>query len=138
MPEDSKTTKTEQQIRTEKIANAQEKLGAVEVPGQAPKAISEQEKILELETQIKTLKKENNNIKNISALEKAGCIKASLVAKAVPEDCKNIDEWIKVFKSENEILFSQPTQNHGGGFKPTHSNNLSPVEQMNNFIRGLG
>lgn len=98
------------------------------------------EQLKELETlkqELEQLKNENFNIKTISSLEKAGCIKPELVMKAVPKDCENLQDWIETFKTENEILFKQPPQNHGGNFKPSNCSNLSPSELMNNYIRGL-
>ena len=61
----------------------------------------------------------------------------SLKKQAVPADCENLQQWIDTFKSENEVLFQPPAQNHGGNFKPTKCNNLSPTELMNNYIRGI-
>ena len=90
-----------------------------------------------LKNEISALKSENFNIKTISALEKSGCIKPELVINAVPKDCENLQDWIDSFKTENEILFRQPPQNHGGNFKPSHYSNLSPSELMNNYIRGI-
>ncbi len=95
------------------------------------------EDILSLKKQIENLKAENLSIKTIRALEKSGCIMPELAAKAVPADCENLQQWIDTFKSENEVLFQPPAQNHGGNFKPTKCNNLSPTELMNNYIRGI-
>jgi len=90
-----------------------------------------------LKKELENLKKENFNLKTLSALEKSGCIKPDLVMKAVPENCENLQDWIDTFKSENEILFKEPQQSHGGMYKPTNSANLSPSELMNNYIRGI-
>ena len=105
--------------------------------GQDEKSKKENEEILKLQKEIADLKEENFNVKTISSLERAGCLKPELVLKSVPRDCENLDEWIENFKSENDILFDDAQYNHGGIYKPTVSKNLSPNEIMNNFIRGI-
>ena len=97
----------------------------------------ENEEILQLKKEIEQLKEENFNVKTISTLERAGCLKPELVLKSVPRDCENLGEWIDKFKAENDILFGSPDYCHGGAYKPTISKNLSPNEIMNNFIRGI-
>lgn len=100
--------------------------------------LNEQLKEMEsLKQELAKLKDENFNIKTISALEKAGCLKPELVLKAIPKDCESLQDWIESFKTENDILFKQPPQNHGGNFKPSNCSNLSPTELMNNYIRGI-
>ncbi len=124
--------------KEEKVQKFNERLSVLsgQSKEQLPKT-SANDEILSLKQQIETLKAENLNIKTIRALEKSGCIMPELAAKAVPADCENLDEWINSFKSENDMLFRLPQQNHGGNFKPTKSNNLSPTELMNNYIRGI-
>ena len=90
-----------------------------------------------LKKKVEDLMKENRKIKTLSSLNKFGCLKSELVAKEIPSDCENIDEWVQNYKNENEFLFSLPPESHGGNFKPSRSNNLSPTELMNNFIRGI-
>lgn len=98
---------------------------------------SDSNEISKLKEEISLLKRENFNIKTLAALEKYGCLRPELAAKAVPEDCENIQEWVEQFKTENDILFRKPVQDHGSNFKPTQCTNLSPVEIMNNYIRGI-
>ena len=97
----------------------------------------ENDEIQNLKNEIAALKEENFNVKTISLLERAGCLKPDLVLKSVPRDCENLNEWIENFKSDNDILFGEANYSHGGGYKPTISKNLSPNEIMNNFIRGI-
>ena len=127
--------------RQQKIADFGDRLfkDAVQKNGQKQSAeVKTTESELEkLKKEISALKSENFNLKTLSALEKSGCIKPDLVMKAVPENCENLQDWIDSFKSENEILFKQPAQNHGGSYKPTNCTNLSPSELMNNYIRGI-
>ena len=103
----------------------------------AGKSNTTEDEIVKLKDEILKLKKENFNIKTLAALEKSGCLKPELAAKAIPDDCENIQEWVEGFKAENAILFKKPLNNHGSSFKPTQGTNLSPVEIMNNFIRGI-
>ena len=95
-----------------------------------------------IEEQLKTLqdefdktKRENRLVKNQSLLDKAGCIKSDLVASVIPDDCDNVQEWIDNYKKENEVLFKAQSNNHGGNYKPSSSNNQSPNVMMNEFIR---
>ena len=90
-----------------------------------------------LKEELSKLKAENFNLRARSALEKSGCIKPELAMKALPADCEDIQEWVDNFKSENDILFKSEAVSHGGSFKPTQCSNLSPVEIMNNYIRGI-
>ena len=98
---------------------------------------SDSNEISKLKEEISLLKRENFNIKTLAALEKSGCLRPELAAKAVPENCENIQEWVEQFKAENDILFRKPALDHGSNFKPTQCTNLSPVEIMNNYIRGI-
>ena len=95
------------------------------------------ENLNDLKQEIEKLKQENQRIKFVSSLTKFGCLKPELVAGEIPNDCENLDEWVQNYKSENEFLFRQASENHGGSFKPAKTNNLSPTELMNNFIRGI-
>ena len=95
------------------------------------------ENLDDLKQEIEKLKQENKRIKCVSSLTKFGCLKPDLVAGEIPSDCENLDEWVQNYKSENEFLFRQSSENHGGSFKPAKTNNLSPTELMNNFIRGI-
>ena len=106
-------------------------------PEKELKSEKENAEILKLQKEIEQLKEENFNVKTISSLERAGCLKPELVLKSVPRDCENLTEWIDNFKAENDILFVSPDSSCGGGYKPTVSKNLSPNEIMNNFIRGI-
>lgn len=138
----NKTPKELVKSRQQKIADFSERIFDSAIKKYSTKkqdttqnsAVSETEK---LKQEIAALKSENFNLKTLSALEKSGCVKPELVMKAVPENCENLQDWIDSFKSENEILFKQPPQNHGGNYKPTNCTNLSPSELMNNYIRGI-
>ena len=81
------------------------------------------------------MKKEKLLVKRQMLLDKSGCIKSDLVANIIPADCEDVQAWIDSYKEENGILFKQEFQSHGGGFKPSSINNLSPSELMNSFIR---
>ena len=69
------------------------------------------------------------------ALDKAGCIKSDLVAKDIPTDCENLDEFIKNYKEENKFLFTATKKTIGSSFKTSAVKNLSPAQQMDAFIR---
>ena len=92
-----------------------------------------QEQLKVLQDELALTRKENLLVKRQLLLDKAGCIKSDLVANIIPEDREDIQLWIDEYKRENRILFKQ--ENHGGGFKPSLINNLSPSELMNTFIR---
>ena len=109
-----------------------QKLKSVKIPTK-----NEDGEIENLQKEIAELKRENRKIKNVAALDKFGCLKSELIAREIPQECENVDEWIRDYKTNNEFLFRQPPENHGGIFKPSRSNNLSPTELMNNFIRGI-
>ncbi len=95
--------------------------------------VEEQLKILQEE--FAKTKKENTLVKRQSLLDKAGCIKSDLVVNVIPDDCEDVQGWIENYKKENGILFKKETTNHGGGYKPSTTSNLTPAEQMNSFIR---
>ena len=95
------------------------------------------DELSKLKEELSNLKVENFNLRAKSALEKSGCLKPDLAIKALPPDCDDIQEWVENFKSENDILFKSEPTNHGANFKPTQCSNLSPVEIMNNYIRGI-
>lgn len=121
-----------------KAADNKDKNTSVKLSAQKTSAQTQKEnEIIKLKKEIADLKAENFNMRTISALEKSGCLKAELAAKVIPKDCTNIQEWVDNFKSENDILFQQPAQSHGSAFKPSQCSNLSPVEIMNNYIRGI-
>lgn len=109
-----------------------QKLKSVKIPTK-----NEDGEIENLQKEIAELKRENRKIKNVAALDKFGCLKSELIAREIPQECENVDEWIRDYKTNNEFLFRHPSENHGGTFKPSRSNNLSPTELMNNFIRGI-
>ncbi len=94
-----------------------------------------EEQLKSLQEELSLTKKENLLVKRQLLLDKAGCIKSDLVANIIPDDCENIENWIDEYKRENGILFKNEIENHGGGFKPSLMNNLSPSELMNTFIR---
>ena len=52
----------------------------------------ESQEIIKLQKEIAQLREENFNIKTISTLERAGCLKPELVLKSVPKDCEDIDK----------------------------------------------
>lgn len=94
-----------------------------------------EDQLKSLQEELAITKKENILVKRQLLLDRAGCIKSDLVANIIPEDCEDIESWIEEYKRENGILFKLETENHGGGFKPSLINNLSPSELMNTFIR---
>lgn len=116
----------------DKANELSQKLKTVEIPSKNGGG-----EIENLQKEIAELKQENRKIKNVAALDKFGCLKSELIAREIPQECENIDEWIRDYKKNNEFLFRQSAENHGGTFKPSRSNNLSPTELMNNFIRGI-
>lgn len=77
--------------------------------------------------------KENRLAKSQALLDKAGCIKSDLVAGIIPDGCEDVEVWIDNYKKDNEILFKR--ENHGGNYKPSAVNNITPSAMMNNFIR---
>lgn len=94
-----------------------------------------EEQLKALQDEFAKTKKENQTVKRTALLDKAGCIKSDLVVNIIPEYCDDIEAWIKEYKKENEVLFKQEIIKHGGGYKPSSSNNLSPSQVMNSFIR---
>lgn len=94
-----------------------------------------EEQLKALQDEFAKTKRENRIVKNQSLLDKAGCIKSDLVATAIPDDCDDVQKWIEDYKKENEVLFKAATNNHGGNYKPSTSNNVNPHDAMNNFIR---
>ena len=96
--------------------------------------ISAQEQLKSIQLELDTTKKECLILKRQALLDKAGCLKSELVAPAIPDDCEDIQSWIDNYKAQNQILFKKEP-NHGGGFKPSSINNLSPSAMMNSFIR---
>ena len=96
---------------------------------------SVEEQLKALQDEFAKTKKENLLVKRQSLLEKAGCIKSDLVVNVIPDDCEDVQAWIDNYKKENSILFKKEVTNHGGGYKPSTTSNLTPAEQMNSFIR---
>lgn len=94
-----------------------------------------QDELKSVKDELCSLKKENMLIKRQMFLDKAGCIKSDLVANIIPDDCEDIQLWIDEYKRDNGVLFKEFSENHGGNFKPSIINNLSPSELMNTFIR---
>lgn len=94
-----------------------------------------EEQLKALQDEFAKTKRENRIVKNQSLLDKAGCIKSDLVATAIPDDCDDVQKWIEDYKKDNEVLFKAATNNHGGNYKPSTSNNVNPHDAMNNFIR---
>ena len=121
--------KSKAEILNQKLRNASQKT--------VPPNLQEENETEILKKKVEDLMQENRKIKTLSSLNKFGCLKSELVAKEIPNDCENIDEWVQNYKNENAFLFSLSQENHGGNFKPSRSNNLSPTELMNNFIRGI-
>ena len=85
--------------------------------------------------ELTSLKKAKRNLEVMRALDKAGCIKSDLVAKDVPSDCENLEEFIENYKEENKFLFTAPKKTIGSSFKTSTTKNLSPAQQMDAYIR---
>lgn len=96
---------------------------------------SMEELLKNLQDELALSKRENLTAKRTALLDKAGCISSELVAGIIPDECEDIQGWIDNYKKENELMFRPGGAKHGGGFKPAASNNLSPSEMMNMFIR---
>lgn len=94
-----------------------------------------QEKADAIQKELDNLKESNRNLKIMRALDNAGCLKSELVAKDIPADCADFEEFIENYKNENGFLFGIKKQSHGGNFKPQNSQNLTPSQRMDNYIR---
>lgn len=94
-----------------------------------------QEKADVIQKELDNLKESNRNLKIMRALDNAGCLKSDLVAKDIPADCSDFEEFIENYKNENGFLFGVKKQTHGGNFKPHTSQNLTPSQRMDNYIR---
>lgn len=98
-----------------------------------------EQKALEIQTELDSLKNEHRNLSIIRKLDKAGCIKSELVAKDIPADLdlsEGLDGFIKDYKEQNEFLFKAPKQSTiGGTFKASGAKNLTPSQQMDAYIR---
>ena len=94
-----------------------------------------QEKADAIQKELDSLKESNRNLKIMRALDNAGCLKSELVAKEIPADCSDFDGFIENYKSENGFLFGVKKQSYGGNFKPQNSQNLTPSQRMDNYIR---
>lgn len=117
----------------EQIADLRKEAASYRTKAKGKETVEEQLKALQDE--FAKTKRENRLVKNQSLLDKAGCIKSDLVASVIPDDCDNVQEWIDNYKKENEVLFKAASSNHGGNYKPANSNNVSPNEVVNQFIR---
>lgn len=95
------------------------------------------EKAREVQQELDALKAQHRTLKIMRALDSAGCIKSELVAKDIPDDCKDFDEYIKTYKVENGFLFNsaRQKQSRGGAHKPSTTVNLTPSQQMDMSIR---
>ena len=95
-----------------------------------------EQKLAELQKEIENTKRENITVKRVSALEKAGCIEAELIASKIPDDETDIKGWVDDYKKSHPSLFeTEKPKSHGGGYKPSKGGTLSPSDQMNAFIR---
>ncbi|MCR5261571.1 MAG: hypothetical protein K6C94_06995 [Candidatus Gastranaerophilales bacterium] len=82
-----------------------------------------------------SISKQNYDQSIITKLEKAGCLKPSLVLKDIPEDCQNVDEFVQEYQQNNPFLFKKPQTRHGYTFKNGKASNYTASQQMNNYIR---
>ncbi|MBS4760298.1 MAG: hypothetical protein KHX03_06335 [Clostridium sp.] len=94
-----------------------------------------EEKAHEIQKELDALRISNRSLKVLRALDKAGCIKSELVAKDIPSDCENLEEFIEEYKAMNDFLFKEKKQSYGGIFKPSSTKNLTPSQQMDAYIR---
>ena len=94
-----------------------------------------QKKSREIQMELDKLKETNRYLKVIRELDKAGCKKSELVSKDIPEDCENLEEFIKNYKEENQFLFSEPKKNIGSTFKTSGTKNLTAAQKMDAYIR---
>lgn len=94
-----------------------------------------QKKTEEFEKELNFLKESHQTLRIMRALDNAGCLKSELVAKDMPADCENLDEFIKNYKEENKFLFKSPKQNISNSFKSSGSKNLSASQRMDAYIR---
>lgn len=99
------------------------------------KKIELQKKSAEIQKELDELKETNRHLKIVRELDKAGCKKSELVFKDVPNDCENLEEFIKNYKEENQFLFSEPPKNIGSTFKTSGTKNLSAAQKMDAYIR---
>ena len=130
---------TEQEIQSlrEKISDLRKEAAKYRVNAKNFSAEKQtaQDELNTVKNELSVLKKENIFIKRQMLLDKSGCIKSDLVANIIPDDCEDVQLWIDEYKRDNGILFKDYSENHGGDFKPSNINNLSPSEVMNTFIR---
>lgn len=94
-----------------------------------------EQKAHEIQKELDALKSSHKSLSIMRKLDKAGCIKSELVAKDMPADCENLDDFIESYKSENAFLFKTQKQSRGGTFKPSVSKSLTPSQQMDAYIR---
>lgn len=104
---------------------------------EAEEKLNLQAKAEEIQAELTALKATHRSLNIMRLLDKAGCIKSELVAKDIPEDCKDFEEFIENYKKENGFLFQslQQKQNRGGSYKPSTTVNLTPSQQMDAYIR---
>lgn len=94
-----------------------------------------EEQLKSLQEEFARTKEENRTVRLQSMLDKAGCVKSELVIKDIPADCEDPKAWIEKYKQENAFLFKQEPPSHGGAYKPQGAKNLTPSQQMDNYIR---
>lgn len=94
-----------------------------------------EEKAKEIQKELDALKISHRSLKIMRALDKAGCIKSELVAKDIPQDCEDLEQFIEEYKVQNDFLFKEKKQSYGGSFKPAAAKNLTPSQQMDAYIR---
>ena len=102
---------------------------------EAEQRILFQEKTELFEKELAELKESHKNLKIMRALDKAGCLKSELVAKDIPANCENLEDFIEAYKGENSFLFKVPKQNISTTFKSSGSKNLSAAQKMDAYIR---
>lgn len=108
----------------------------VEAKNKSEADLTIEQQIAKLNQELENTKRENVTVKRVAALEKAGCIEAELIANKIPEDETDINGWVEDYKKTHPSLFEEKKpQSHGGAYKPQKSNNLTPSQQMNAFIR---
>lgn len=89
----------------------------------------------EAKIKIENLTKQKIESEILHKLEKIGCLKPTLVLSEIPADCEDIDEFLKVYKNENQFLFRSEKSRHGFSFRGGKTSNYTTSQQMNNYIR---
>lgn len=93
------------------------------------------QKTEEITKELDALKIKHKELEIMRTLDKAGCIKSELVAKDIPIDCENLEDFVDSYKKENKFLFKQQKENIGSSFKTPTTKNLTPTQQMDAYIR---